>query len=147
MKILIDADACPVVKIVEEIALKYQIEVIEFCDTSHILFSSYAKVVLVSKGADSVDFKLVNECEKGDIAVTQDYGLAAMVLSKGGFAIHQNGMIYSDSNIPFLLDRRYEAKKIRNSQAKHHLKGPKKRTKEDDEKFISSLEKLINEII
>ena len=141
MKILIDADGCPVVKQATKIAKENNIEVVIFCDTSHIINSDYAKIITVSKGADSVDFALVNEVKSGDIVVTQDYGLAAMVLSKGGKAITQNGMIISDSNLGLLLTSRYESKKARMSGA--HLKGPKKRTAQNDEVFVKSFKSLI----
>lgn len=141
MKILIDADGCPVVKQATQIAKENNIEVVIFCDTSHIINSDYAQIITVSKGADSVDFALVNEVKSGDIVVTQDYGLAAMVLSKGGKAITQNGMIISDSNLELLLTTRYESKKARMSGA--HLKGPKKRTAQNDEEFIKSFKSLI----
>lgn len=141
MKILIDADGCPVVKQATQIAKENNIEVVIFCDTSHIINSDYAQIITVSKGADSVDFALVNEVKSDDIVVTQDYGLAAMVLSKGGKAITQNGMIISDSNLGLLLTSRYESKKARMSGA--HLKGPKKRTAQNDEEFIKSFKSLI----
>lgn len=141
MKILIDADGCPVVKQATQIAKENNIEVVIFCDTSHIINSDYAQIITVSKGADSVDFALVNEVKSGDIVVTQDYGLAAMVLSKGGKAITQNGMIISDSNLGLLLTSRYESKKARMSGA--HLKGPKKRTAQNDEEFIKSFKSLL----
>ena len=80
MRILVDADACPVVSIVEHIAKKYQISVILLCDTNHILQSDYSEVLTVGAGADAVDFKLVSVCQKDDIVVTQDYGVAAMIL-------------------------------------------------------------------
>lgn len=73
MKILIDADGCPVVKETINIAKENKIEVVVFCDTSHIINNDYAKTVTVSKGADSVDFALVNQVSPGDIVVTQDY--------------------------------------------------------------------------
>ena len=92
------------------------------------------------KGADAVDFVLVNRVKKGDIVVTQDYGLAAMVLAKRGYAIDQNGRWYTSENIDQLLDSRHMSKKIR--QAGGRLKGPKKRQKEDDEKFEKSFNKL-----
>ena len=142
MKILIDADGCPVVKRTTQIAKENNIEVVIFCDTSHIISSGYAEVVTVSKGADSVDFALVNKVKSGDIVVTQDYGLAAMVLSKGGRAITQNGMIISDSNLGLLLTTRYESKKARMSGA--HLKGPKKRSAQNDEEFIKSFKSMLN---
>ena len=141
MKILIDADGCPVVKQATQIAKENNIEVVIFCDTSHIINSDYAQIITVSKGADSVDFALVNEVKSDDIVVTQDYGLAAMVLSKGGKAITQNGLIISDSNLELLLTSRYESKKARMSGA--HLKGPKKRTAQNDEEFIKSFKSLI----
>ena len=142
MKILIDADGCPVVKQATQIAKENNIEVVIFCDTSHIINSDYAQIITVSKSADSVDFALVNEVKSDDIVVTQDYGLAAMVLSKGGKAITQNGMIISDSNLELLLTSRYESKKARMSGA--HLKGPKKRTAQNDEEFIKSFKSMLN---
>ena len=142
MKILIDADGCPVVKQATQIAKENNIEVVIFCDTSHIISSGYAEIVTVSKGADSVDFALVNKVKSGDIVVTQDYGLAAMVLSKGGKAITQNGMIISDSNLGLLLTTRYESKKARMSGA--HLKGPKKRSAQNDEEFVKSFKSMLN---
>lgn len=142
MKILIDADGCPVVKQATQIAKENNIEVVIFCDTSHIINSDYAQIITVSKGADSVDFALVNEVKSDDIVVTQDYGLAAMVLSKGGKAITQNGIIISDSNLGLLLTSRYESKKARMSGA--HLKGPKKRTAQNDEEFIKSFKSMLN---
>lgn len=72
MKIYVDADACPVVAIVEQIAKEYEIPVTLLCDTNHVLYSDYSEVVTVGAGADAVDFKLVSLCHKGDIVVTQD---------------------------------------------------------------------------
>ena len=87
MKILIDADGCPVVDICIKSAKRHEIECLILCDTSHIFEHEGAKTVTVSKGADSVDFKLVNLLECGDIVVTQDYGLAAMCLARGASAL------------------------------------------------------------
>ena len=134
MKILIDADGCPVVNITVNLGRKYNINTIIMCDTSHIINKVGVDTVVLSKGSDSVDFALVNKVSKGDIVVTQDYGLAAMVLSKGGYPINQNGMIYSNENIDQLLFTRHLSKKIRNSGQR--TKGPKKRTKDDDIKDV-----------
>ena len=143
MRILVDADACPVVRQVERLALKYDIPVVLLCDTNHLINSDYSEVKIISAGADAVDFALVNMCNKGDLVVTQDYGVAAMVLSKGGFCIHQSGKIFTDDNIGGLLMDRHLAKKARMSKSKNHLKGPRKRTKEDDEKFEIAFEKIL----
>lgn len=95
MEIFVDADACPVVSIVEMIAKKYGIEVTLLCDTNHVLSSDYSKVLVVGAGADAVDYKLISVCRKGDVVVSQDYGVAAMALSKGAYAIHQSGKWYT----------------------------------------------------
>lgn len=128
LKIYVDADACPVIKIVERIAKKH---------------SDYSEVVIVGAGADAVDFKLVSLIKKGDICVTQDYGVAAMILSKGAYGIHQSGKWYTNENMDELLLQRHIAKKVRRSSKKNHLKGSAKRTKEDDLHFEESLERLI----
>ena len=143
MTVLIDADACPVTKLATEIAKKHGIPVKILCDTNHIMTSDYAEVETVSAGADAVDFRIANLCRKGDVVVTQDYGVAAMTLSKGAFAIHQSGMIYDNENIDRLLFQRFLTKEIRRSSSKNHLKGPKKRTNEDDKIFAQNFEKLI----
>ena len=143
MKIFVDADACPVVSIVERVAKKYQIPVILLCDTNHVLSSDYSEVVIVGAGADAVDFKLISLCHQGDIVVTQDYGVAAMALGKKAYAIHQSGKWYTDENIDRMLMERHLAKKARRGSSKNHLKGPRKRTPEDDQRFEESFEKLV----
>lgn len=144
MKILVDADACPVVGIIEQIADKYGISVLLLCDTNHVLYSEYSEVKIIGAGADAVDFALINQCKKNDIVVTQDYGVAAMALGKGAAAIHQSGRLYTNDNIDQLLMERHMAKEARRSSKKNHLKGPRKRTSEDDERFLMSLERLID---
>lgn len=143
MHIFVDADACPVIDIVEKIAEKYHISTTLLCDTNHILYSEYSKVIIVGAGADAVDYKLISLCHKGDIVVSQDYGVAAMALSKGAYAIHQSGKWYTDDNIDQMLMERHLNRKARRSSHKNHIKGPSKRTKEDDIRFEQSFEKLV----
>ena len=50
MQIYVDADACPVVRIVEKVAEKYGIVVTLLCDTNHILSSEYSEVIVVGAG-------------------------------------------------------------------------------------------------
>ena len=141
--ILVDADACPVVPIIIRVAKEFNILVTLFCDTNHIMQSDYAQIRIIGAGADAVDFALINACSQNDIVVTQDYGLAAMVLSKQAYAIHQSGRWYTAENIDTLLAERHIDKKARMSKAKHHLKGPRKRSAEDDRRFEESFRKLI----
>ena len=145
MKILIDGDGCPVISQSIKIAKKHNIKLVILCDTSHNFDKYDVEKIVVPKGMDSVDFALVNKVQRGDIVITQDYGLAAMVLSKGGYPINQNGRIYDENNIDELLFSRHVAKKIRNSGNK--LKSIKKRSKDDDIKFKEMLDKLIKDII
>ncbi len=161
MQIFVDADACPVVGIVEAIAEKYNISATLLCDTNHVLYSDYSEVIVVGAGADAVDYKLISICHKGDIVVSQDYGVAAMALGKGAYAIHQSGKWYTDENIDRMLMERHLNKKARRSSHKNHMKGrtmsgghrlcadrsgsgdQRKRTNEDDERFAQSFEKLM----
>ena len=143
MKIYVDADACPVVRIVERVAKKYQVSVTLLCDTNHVLSSDYSEVMIVGAGADAVDFKLISLCHSDDIVVTQDYGVAAMALGKKAYAIHQSGKWYTDENIDQMLMERHLAKKARRGSSKNHLKGPRKRNAEDDQRFEESFEKLV----
>lgn len=143
MEIFVDADACPVVRIVEEVAEKYRIDVTLLSDTNHILTSDYSEVIVVGAGADAVDYKLISICHKGDIVVSQDYGVATMALGKGAYAIHQSGKWYTKENIDQMLMERHLNKKARRCSHKNHLKGPKKRTEEDDKRFAQSFEKLV----
>ena len=143
MQIFVDADACPVVDIVETIAEKYNIHTTLLCDTNHVLYSDYSEVILVGAGADAVDYKLISICHKGDIVVSQDYGVAAMALGKRAYAIHQSGKWYTDDNIDRMLMERHLNKKARRGSSKNHIKRPRKRTNEDDERFAQSFEKLV----
>lgn len=143
MKIYVDADACPVVRIIEKVAEEKHLQVCLLSDTNHVLESDYSEVIIVGAGADAVDFKLISLIRRGDIVVTQDYGVAAMALGKGAFGIHQSGRWYTNENIDRLLMERHMAKEARRASSKNHLKGPKKRTKEDDEHFEESFRKLI----
>ena len=143
MKIYVDADACPVVRIVERLAKKHEVPCVLLSDTNHVIDSDYSEVIVVGAGADAVDYKLISLLKKGDICVSQDYGVAAMALSKGCYAIHQSGKWYTNENIDQMLMERHIAKTERRKTKKHHLKGQKKRTEEDDKRFEESFEKMI----
>lgn len=143
MHIYVDADACPVVYIVERIAKEYKVSVTLLCDTNHVLYSDYSEVKVIGAGADAVDYALIGLCQKGDIVVSQDYGVGAMALGKGAYAIHQSGKWYTNENIDQMLMERHLAKKVRRSKSRHHMKGPARRTEEDDRRFEESFKKLL----
>ena len=142
MTVYIDADACSVTRIAESVAKRHGVPVVLLCDTSHVLTSDYSAVRVIGAGADAVDIALINLCRRGDLVITQDYGVAALALGKGALAIHQSGRWYTDENIDGLLMERHLAQKARRS-GRHRLKGPPKRTEEDDRRFAESFERLI----
>ncbi|MDU4861423.1 MAG: YaiI/YqxD family protein [Terrisporobacter othiniensis] len=137
MKILIDGDGCPVIDLTIKVSKQFNIDVIIMCDTSHVFNKEGAKTMVFSKGADSVDFALINLLQKEDIVITQDYGLAAMAINKASYVINQNGLIYTNDNIDRLLYNRHISKKIRKSGGR--VKGPKKRSREDNINFEKTL--------
>ena len=137
MTIYIDSDGCPVVKNTLKIAKEFHILCVIICDTAHQIEHENAETIVVDKGADSVDFCLVNLIQKGDIAVTQDYGLAAMCLSKRAIVLDQDGKEYKNENISGLLEFRAVSKKIRQSGGR--LKGMPKRTISQDIAFEQAL--------
>lgn len=141
MKILIDADGCPVVDIAITVAKSYDMEVVVVKNYSHELQDDYATIVTVDQAPDSADFCIANKANKGDIVVTQDYGLAAMALSKGALCINQNGLIISSKNIDRLLTRRHINRELRR---KHNIYTKfKKRETKQDKRFEKSLRYLI----
>lgn len=145
MKILVDADACPVKHIIEKVASSLNIPVLMVIDTSHILESDYSKIIQVSKAPDAVDLALINRTIAGDIVVTQDYGVASMALGKRALAINQFGKYYTEDNIDQLMYERHLSKKQR--KAGGRTSSMKKRTKEDDERFEVAFVHLCQEQI
>lgn len=143
MKLVIDADGCPVVSLALKTAEKYGVHCVLVCDTAHTFSNISAEIITVSQGADSADFRIVNLLDAGDIVITQDYGLAAMCLAKNATALNQNGLIYSEKNMDDLLLSRHIHKKVR--RAGGRMKGPKKRTKQQDEAFEKTLTALFEE--
>jgi uncharacterized protein YaiI (UPF0178 family) len=143
VKILVDADACPVKEIIVREAKQRNIPVTMLLDTSHELNDGYSTVITVDQGHDSADIRLVNLIQPGDIVVTQDYGVAAMSLSKGAKALNQNGLVYGADNIDRLLFERALGQKIRRAGGKFGKN--RRRSKADDEAFRTAFLHLLDE--
>ena len=141
MKLLIDADGCPVVDISIRMCEQYKIACILLCDTAHELYRDGAETLVFDKASDSVDFALVNRVTAGDIVITQDYGLASMCLAKDARILHQDGWEYTRDNIDALLFSRHESRKFRLSGGR--TKGPKKRTSAQNTAFEAALRCLL----
>lgn len=140
MKILIDADGCPVVDITLNVCREYGLPCLIFCDTAHEFHREGAETFVFDKGADSVDFAIANRLSPSDLIITQDYGLASMCLGRGARVLHQNGWEYTRDNIDALLFERHESRKYRASGGRQ--KGPKKRTRNQNDAFESALRRV-----
>lgn len=144
MRIIIDGDACPqkVREICERAAREFNIDLIIVVDIEHYITSDY-EIIVVEKGRDSVDYKIVEIFKQEDILVTQDYGLSSLVLNKAAAVIHTAGFFINNNNIDQLLESRYLGQKIRKAGGK--TKGPSKRRKEQDINFEKCLYKVLYE--
>lgn len=145
MKVLIDADACPVVGLAVELCKKHRRDCILLCDTAHEMHRDGATTLVFDKGADSVDFALVNRVDPGDIVITQDYGLASMCLAKKAQVLHQDGWLYTEYNIQALLFQRHAAKEYRASGGR--IKGPAKRKSTQNDAFVKALDGLLQQTV
>ena len=145
MRILVDADACPVKEIIIKVAGEMDIPVVMVMDTSHDWQCEGVKVITIDKARDGVDIALINLARKGDVVVTQDYGVAAMALGKGLRALNQNGLIFLPANMDKLLFERHLGQKIRRGGGR--TKNQKKRTQTDDERFEKALRHVLGEVL
>ena len=145
MKVLIDADACPVVEIAVKLCRKYNTACILMCDTAHEFHLDGAQTLVNDKGDDSVDFALVNKVDAGDLVITQDYGLASMCLAKNATVLHQDGWAYTQFNIDALLFQRYATKEYRAKGGR--IKGPKKRSATQNDSFAKAMEKFLQQAV
>jgi len=145
MKVLIDADACPVVDIAVKLCKEFKVSCILLCDTAHTMHREGVETLVFDKGSDSVDFALINRVAPGDIVITQDYGLAAMCLAKMARVLHQDGWAYTEDNIQALLWSRHETKKYRQSGGR--VKGPHKRTRQQDQAFADAFRALLQQSV
>lgn len=137
MKLLVVADGCPVVDIAIKLCMQFGISCLLLCDTAHEFHRDGAETLVFDKGADSVDYALVNRIFPGDVVITQDYGLASMCLAKQARVLHQDGWEYTQNNIDALLLVRHDSRKFR--AAGGRTKGAKKRTSSQNAAFERSL--------
>lgn len=147
MKIIIDADASPVKEEVIELAGVYGLDVLlvsSFSHFSNVEQADHVETIYVEHGADSADFKIVQKAKRGDIIITQDYGLASLLLPKGCHVLHHNAYEYSDENIDQLLQQRHISAMHR--QSGERTKGPSAFTAADRRRFYEFFENFLLEL-
>lgn len=145
--IIIDGDACPVVDSIIDLTTETGIFVTIIRSFSHFsnqLYPPHVSTLYVDDGPDAVDYKIVQLSTKDDIVITQDYGLASLLVDKVLIVMHHNGKIYNSKNIQQLLDKRYMNAQIRKQGGCH--KGPPPFTKQDQKVFEKSLLRVIHRI-
>lgn len=143
MRIWIDGDACPVKKIIIELAKKADLSVVIVKNHSHQISISGVEVVTVDGGSDSADYYIANHIQAGDLVVTQDYGLAAMVLARRGEAMTVMGAVLNEWNIDMHLSRRHVNREMRRKHQKYTKF--KKRTPKDDAVFREAFTRFLKE--
>lgn len=135
MKILIDADACPVIELTRQIAAEYGVPVLAVATYAHM--PKDGEIIAVDSAPEATDMALFRRTETGDLVITSDYGLASLVLAKGARALSPSGLRFTEENIPELLERRYLAKKTRRAGGRQ--RGPRPRTHADNRAFAEAL--------
>ena len=146
MKIIVDADAAPVKNEAIQLAGEYKLPVVLVSNIAHYSLASYpdyVKTIYIEKGADRADFKIVQLANKGDIVITQDYGLASLLLPKGCRVVHHLGYEYTNENIERLLQNRHLGALKRKSGER--TKGPKPFTEANRQQFVSFFKQLLEE--
>jgi uncharacterized protein YaiI (UPF0178 family) len=146
MRILVDGDACPVKEDIVAIAQEKDLEVIFVVSTASYFNRGWnVKQIIVDSLPQAVDIAIVNRVEAGDVVVTQDYGLAALVLGKKGKAISPRGYFFNDDNIDRLLQRRHIHHEARKAGVR--IKGPRKRSEKDRARFRKNFQSLLDECL
>ncbi len=143
MKILVDADATPAKALIEQVARRHAVPLVFVANHNHTLHSEYARLVVVDADNDAADYRLVSIVASGDIVITQDYGLAALMLAKEANVIHPNGWTYTNANIEEKLAQRHQAAKERRRTGRFSHIRPRKN--KDDQKLIEVLTALIQD--
>ncbi|MCA1031783.1 YaiI/YqxD family protein [Bacillus timonensis] len=143
MTIFVDADACPVKDEIVTLANTYLVDVIFVASYDHVTSYDYGgKWVYVDTGKEAADLYIMNHAVKQDIVVTQDIGLASVLLKKNIFVINPRGKIYLEKDMDTILDLRYLSAKERRKGT--YTKGPKAFSDEDRIHFITTLKKNLS---
>jgi len=143
MKIVVDADACPksALRICAETARQYDVPVWTVASFDHQVESDHH--IAVGNDPQETDFKIVNSINNGDVVITQDWGLAAIVLGKGASCLSPMGREFRTEKIDFLLEEREAKARFRRRGGR--TRGPKKRVREDDQRFEACLQRILSQ--
>ncbi|MCK8824483.1 YaiI/YqxD family protein [Fuchsiella alkaliacetigena] len=144
MRILVDGDSCPIKDLIIDLAAKANCQVLFISSLAHWSAkydNDFVKSITVDSCPEAVDMKIVNLAKKGDLVVTQDYGLAALLLPKQVQVISPRGKIFDDNNIDYLLAKRHHTAKLR--RGGEYIKGSHKYSQIDKNRFIDNFKILL----
>jgi len=145
MRFVIDGDGSPVKNEVIELGERFHIPVVIVTSIDHYtnkIYPDFIEFIYVDKGSDSADYRIVKEVQEGDVIITQDYGLASLLLTKPVRVFHHSAQEYTLQTIDTLLNQRYIGSQMRKAGKK--TKGPKAFTQKDKEKFINKMLEIID---
>ncbi len=148
MRFVIDGDGSPVKEEIIQLGQEFAIPVLIVTSVDHYTTKEYpdfVEFIYVDKGADRADYQIVKEIEPGDILITQDYGLASLVLPKKARVFHHSGKEYLLETIDYLLNQRYLGAQMR--KAGKRTKGPKAFTNEDRTHFYEIIHRIVEETL
>ena len=147
MKILIDGDNCNMISNIEKIAKNNNIECHIYVNFCCNIDSTYSEIHIVDCSKDAADFAIINNCNADDIIITNDSGLAAMVLAKNGIPINTKGLEYTKSNIMNYLNSRYmRGKEVRRTHRLQVKKLPINNKKTSHPPFNTTLLNAIHRV-
>ena len=142
MRVRVDGDGCPDLNEIIEICVQNDVEVYVYVDYAHRIDREDCTIITCDVGADSVDYEIINSIQKDDLLITQDYGLASLVLLRGAKVLHVSSKVIDSNNIDEMLNGRYLSFKER--QATKKCKGPKARNDDVRKAFLTQLKKMID---
>lgn len=140
-----DADACPVKSEIISVAIKYNLPYYFIASYAHKMNNNDDAWIYVDPDKESADLYIMNHVQEKDIVITQDIGLASLVLPKHVYALSPRGKEYREESIDTALDFRYLAAKAR--RRGKYEKGPKAFTNQDRQVFINKLEEILSNIV
>lgn len=141
VKLIIDADACPrgALEICRRLGRTFDVPVWTVASFNHRIASD--RHIVVGNAPEETDIAIANATQEGDVVVTQDWGLAALVLGRKARALSPDGRVYRPETMSFLLEERALKSRIRRGGGR--TKGPRRRTEADDRRLETILTRIL----
>ena len=141
MRVLVDADACPVLEIVRRLCARDGVPVITVSSFRHNIGGEGH--IMVGPEPQAADMAIINRTQRGDLVVTQDWGLAGLALARGAHAISPWGHRFRDDEMDGRLAQRALHARLRRGGVR--LPGPRRRTAADDASFEQALQAVLRQ--